>query len=154
MAALDTVQLGVSRTAQAIEQTQPTQMHPQLGPLILSPKKDLGGMLMQMFVLVEFCRDMVEQLAALEKKTGLNASELALGCYAGIPVPREAEALMVDDGALYAVVSVPSTIMPGHVVPARKQIAKAGHPTATGEVFTLENLHAAKEQFDVEHTKH
>lgn len=154
LAALDAVQVGVSRTAQAIEQTQPTQMHPQLGPLITAPKSDIASMLMQMFVAVEFARDMVEQLAALEKKTGLCAADLTLGRYAGIAVPREAEALVVENNTLFAVVSVESTLMKGHFIPARKELAIADKPTITGEVFTLENLHAAKEQFDAERTKH
>jgi hypothetical protein len=154
MAALDLVQRGVSVTTNSVQETTPSAVHPQLGPLIMVPRKEIEAMLTQLFVVAEFSRDMVEQLAALEKKTGLSASELSLGRYAGIPVPREAEALMVDDGALFAVVSVPSSLMPGQMVTARKELARADCPTASGEVFTLENLHAAKEQFDVEHTAH
>lgn len=111
-------------------------------------------MLTQFFIALEFSTDMVEQLSALEKKTGISAADLALGRYAGIPVPREAEALQVEDGVLYAVISVPSSIMPNQMVAARKPLANANIPTESGEMFTLEHLHAAKEAFDVEHPKH
>ena len=118
------------------------------------PRKEIEAMLTQFFIAIEFSRDMVEQLAALEKTTGLKASDISIGRYAGIPVPREAEALMVDDNALWAVIAVPSTIMPGEFVTARKELARADRPTASGEIFNLENLKAAKEAFDVEHTQH
>ncbi len=150
MAALDLVHVGISRTAQSTNEVKAVQMHPQLGELILVPRKEIEAMLTQFFVTVEFSRDMVEQLSALERKTGLKAETLTLGRYAGVPISREAKSLEIAEGKLFIIMDVPSTLMPGQLIPVRKEIAAHGLPTASGEIFTLDQLKAAKEEFDAE----
>lgn len=150
LAVLDLLQDSAQKTIAAIHHAQPAQVHPQLGPLVLMPKQDAGATISQLYVCAEFARDMVEQLMALEKHTGVSALSLVLGRYAGVPVPKEAKELDFSGDELAMLLDVPSTIMPGQTIKARKTIAVAGKPTEIGEIFTAAQLRAAKEEFDAE----
>ena len=153
LAMLDQIQTGVARTAQVTEQTPPLGTHPQAGPLLAVPQSQIAAMLMEFFVTIEFARDMVEQLQALEKKTGERADVLNVNRYAGVIIPRGVTEVVVADNTLSAIVQVPSTLMPGQFVSARHPLVVADTATDTGEVFGLDQLYAAKKAFDEAHPK-
>jgi hypothetical protein len=153
LAALDLVTLGTSRTAASTQHVNAVGVHPQLGEIIQVPRQEIHALLSQFFVVLTFSRDMVEQLAALEKKTGVKADTLTLNRYAGVLIPLETTALEIVDDKLMGVFKVPSTLMPKELIDAKKEIAAAGVPTATGEIFNLGQLKAAKAEFDKERAK-
>lgn len=153
LAMLDRIQAGVAMTARSTAEMKAIQSIPQVGDIIAAPRAQLGALLTEFFVTVEFARDMVEQLQALEKLTGQRADTLNIHRYEGVTIPRGVEEVVVDDNTLYAVVRVASSLAPGHTVPARHPLAIANEPTATGEVFTLDQLQKAAKAFAVAHPK-
>jgi len=146
------MQAGVLNTAAATDQQPAVGSHPAVGELLAIPRKDMQAVLLQFFTTLVFLREMLEQLKAIEKKHGESAADL-IGPkeYAGLPIPPQAKGLEIDDDTLYAVVEVPSSIVPNVMVPARMAVAKVGLDLGNKIVVTTELLQRAKQAWETEH---